>query len=129
MGDVFRLYIPGWPVCRATLALGAYLGLVFAWSVMACVTPAQALAAVEGRGWALPDDVKRLAPKGFGHRVMVAARSGLVSRRQSAGAALQSRRAFQASEAWPTASQWQELDLRGAAGRPPMIRRRRCYPR
>ncbi len=47
----------------------------------------QALAAVEGRSWALPDDVKRLAPKVFGHRVMVAARSGLVSRRQSAGAA------------------------------------------
>ena len=47
----------------------------------------QALAAVEGRGWALPDDVKRLAPKVFGHRVMVAARSGLVSRRQSAGSA------------------------------------------
>lgn len=47
----------------------------------------QALAAVEGRTWALPDDVKRLAPKVFGHRVVVAARSGLVSRRQSAGSA------------------------------------------
>ncbi len=47
----------------------------------------QALAAMEGRAWALPDDVKVLAPKVLGHRVMAAARAGLVSRRQNAGAA------------------------------------------
>ncbi|MCU1325437.1 MAG: putative ATPase, 3 [Bryobacterales bacterium] len=47
----------------------------------------QALAAVQGRDWALPDDVKVLAPKVLGHRVMPAARSGLTSRRSSHGAA------------------------------------------
>jgi len=47
----------------------------------------QALAALEGRGWALPDDVKVLAPKVFGHRVMPAASSGMVSRRRGASAA------------------------------------------
>lgn len=48
MGDVFRLYIPSWAVCRAALALGPYLGLVFVWSFMVCVTPAQALISTTG---------------------------------------------------------------------------------
>ena len=37
----------------------------------------QANALVEGRAYALPDDVKVLAPKVLGHRVMPAARSSL----------------------------------------------------
>jgi MoxR-like ATPase len=39
---------------------------------------AQASAMVEGRAWAIPDDVKRLAAKVLGHRVMLA-RPGLSS--------------------------------------------------
>ncbi len=48
----------------------------------------QANAMVEGRGYALPDDVKVLAPKVLGHRVVMAARSSLAMRRdtQTAGA-------------------------------------------
>jgi len=47
----------------------------------------QAHAVVEGRAFALPDDVKALAPKVFGHRVVPASRGTLVSRRNSNGAA------------------------------------------
>jgi MoxR-like ATPase len=44
----------------------------------------QAWAVVEGRAFALPDDVKALAPRVFGHRVAPAARSALASRRNAA---------------------------------------------
>ncbi|HEX4278625.1 MAG TPA: MoxR family ATPase [Bryobacteraceae bacterium] len=47
----------------------------------------QANALVEGRGYALPDDVKVLAPKVLGHRVTPAAKSSLAARRDSRGAA------------------------------------------
>jgi MoxR-like ATPase len=47
----------------------------------------QAHAVVDGRTFALPDDVKALAPKVFGHRVVPATRSALASRRNSNGAA------------------------------------------
>jgi MoxR-like ATPase len=46
----------------------------------------QANALVEGRSYALPDDVKVLAPKVLGHRVMVAARTTLALRRNANGA-------------------------------------------
>jgi len=42
---------------------------------------AQAIAVIEGRGYVLPDDVKALAPKVFGHRVTPAARNALAMRR------------------------------------------------
>jgi MoxR-like ATPase len=41
----------------------------------------QAHAAVDGRAYALPDDVKALAPRVFGHRVVPSTRSALASRR------------------------------------------------
>jgi len=47
----------------------------------------QAQALLEGRGWAIPDDVKVLAPKVLGHRVMPAARASLTLRRAGANAA------------------------------------------
>ncbi len=47
----------------------------------------QANALIEGRGYALPDDVKLLAPKVLGHRVMPSARSSLVTRKDANGAA------------------------------------------
>jgi len=47
----------------------------------------QANALVEGRAYALPDDVKVLAPKVLGHRVIPAARSSLAARRDANGAA------------------------------------------
>jgi MoxR-like ATPase len=47
----------------------------------------QAHALLEGRAYALPDDVKALAPKVFGHRVVPAARSALTSRRNGGSAA------------------------------------------
>jgi MoxR-like ATPase len=47
----------------------------------------QAHAVVEGRGFALPDDVKALAPKVFGHRVVPATRSALAARRNANSAA------------------------------------------
>ncbi len=47
---------------------------------------AQANALIEGRGYALPDDVKLLAPKVLGHRVAPSARSSLAARRDSRGA-------------------------------------------
>ena len=47
----------------------------------------QAHALVEGRAYALPDDVKTLAPKVFGHRVAPASRSALASRRNGSSAA------------------------------------------
>jgi MoxR-like ATPase len=47
----------------------------------------QAQALVQGRGYALPDDVKLLAPKVLGHRVMPAAKTSLTLRRNASGAA------------------------------------------
>ncbi|MES1262673.1 MAG: MoxR family ATPase [Acidobacteriota bacterium] len=47
----------------------------------------QAYAVVEGRGFAVPDDAKALAPKVFGHRVVPAARQALAARRNGASAA------------------------------------------
>ena len=47
----------------------------------------QAYAAVEARAYVLPDDVKTLAPKVLGHRVMPAARSTMVLRRNANSAA------------------------------------------
>ena len=44
----------------------------------------QANAVLEGRGYALPDDVKLLAPKVLGHRVLPAARTSLALRRNAA---------------------------------------------
>jgi MoxR-like ATPase len=45
----------------------------------------QALALVEGREYAIPDDVKRLAAPVFGHRVMVNTRTALAQRRSDLG--------------------------------------------
>jgi MoxR-like ATPase len=45
----------------------------------------QAHALIEGRGWAIPDDVKALAPKVLGHRVMPAARSSMALRKNGNG--------------------------------------------
>jgi MoxR-like ATPase len=44
----------------------------------------QAMALLEGRAYVLPDDVKTLAPKVFGHRVVPAARTALAARRNGA---------------------------------------------
>jgi MoxR-like ATPase len=48
----------------------------------------QANALLDGRAYALPDDVKLLAPKVLGHRVMPATKSSLALRRNSSGAAV-----------------------------------------
>ena len=45
----------------------------------------QALALVEGRDYAIPDDVKRLAAPVFAHRVVINTRTTLVQRRAEAG--------------------------------------------
>jgi MoxR-like ATPase len=45
----------------------------------------QALALVEGREYAIPDDVKRLAGPIFSHRVVIDPRTTLVQRRADAG--------------------------------------------
>jgi MoxR-like ATPase len=45
----------------------------------------QALALVEGREYAIPDDVKRLATPVFGHRVVVNTRTALAQRRSDLG--------------------------------------------
>jgi MoxR-like ATPase len=45
----------------------------------------QALALLEGRDYAVPDDVKRLAVPVFAHRVVVNTRTTLVERRAEAG--------------------------------------------
>ena len=45
----------------------------------------QALALVEGRDYAVPDDVKRLAVPVFAHRVVVNTRTALIQRRTDAG--------------------------------------------
>src|SRR5579862_3285677 len=45
----------------------------------------QALALIEGRDYAIPDDVKRLAAPLFGHRVVVNTRTTLAQRRAEAG--------------------------------------------
>jgi len=47
----------------------------------------QANAVLECRGYALPDDVKVLAPKVLGHRIVPAARASLALRRDANGAA------------------------------------------
>ena len=44
----------------------------------------QALAAVEGRDYAIPDDVKRLVVPVFAHRVTLPARGGLAQRHADA---------------------------------------------
>jgi MoxR-like ATPase len=46
---------------------------------------AQALALVEGREFAIPDDIKRLAGPVFAHRVVVNARAALAQRRGDLG--------------------------------------------
>ncbi len=46
---------------------------------------AQALALIEGRDFAVPDDVKRLAAPLFAHRVVINTRTTLVQRRAEAG--------------------------------------------
>jgi MoxR-like ATPase len=46
---------------------------------------AQALALVEGRDYAIPDDIKRLAGPVFAHRVVVNARAALAQRRGDLG--------------------------------------------
>ena len=55
--------------------------------VLALYRAVQAHALVDGRTWALPDDVKILAPKVLGHRVMPAVRSSLSARRNPSDAA------------------------------------------
>ena len=45
----------------------------------------QALALIEGREYAIPDDVKRLAVPLFAHRVVINTRTVLVPRRADAG--------------------------------------------
>jgi MoxR-like ATPase len=45
----------------------------------------QALAMVEGRGYVIPDDVKRLAPVVCGHRVVVNARAALAPKHAELG--------------------------------------------
>jgi MoxR-like ATPase len=45
----------------------------------------QALALLEGRDYAIPDDVKRLAAPVFGHRVLVNTRTALAQRRSDLG--------------------------------------------
>jgi MoxR-like ATPase len=45
----------------------------------------QALALLEGRDYAIPDDVKRLASPLFAHRVVINTRTTLVQRRADAG--------------------------------------------
>ena len=45
----------------------------------------QALALVEGRDYAIPDDVKRLAVPLFAHRVVVNTRTTLAQRRGEVG--------------------------------------------
>jgi MoxR-like ATPase len=45
----------------------------------------QALALVEGREYAVPDDIKRLAAPIFAHRVVINTRTTLVERRADAG--------------------------------------------
>jgi MoxR-like ATPase len=46
---------------------------------------AQARALLEGRNYAIPDDVKRLAIAVFGHRVLVNSRAALSAARSHAG--------------------------------------------
>jgi len=45
----------------------------------------QSLAMLEGRDYAIPDDVKRLAVPIFGHRVVVNTRTALAQRRSDLG--------------------------------------------
>ena len=45
----------------------------------------QALSLLENRNYALPDDVKMLAPKVLGHRVLLSAKAGLAGRRGGLG--------------------------------------------
>jgi MoxR-like ATPase len=47
----------------------------------------QASALMQERAYVLPDDVKRLAPKVLGHRIVVSSRSSLATRRDGSGAA------------------------------------------
>lgn len=79
MGDVFRLYIPGWALCRAALALSAYSGFIAVLGVMFCVTPAQALISTTGHA--------RIASQSALNAMNVAKRSLAV---QSIGSAIAS---------------------------------------
>lgn len=77
MGDVFRVYIPGWPVCRAALILSVYLGFIAVLGIMVCVTPAQALVSTTGHA--------RIASQSAMNALNVAKRSLAV---QSIGSAI-----------------------------------------
>ncbi len=79
MGDVLRLYLPGWPVCRAALALSAYSGFIAVLGIMLCVTPAQALISTTGYA--------RIASQSAMNALSVAKRSLAV---QSIGSAIAS---------------------------------------
>lgn len=79
VGDVFRLYIPGWLVCRAALSLSAYLGFIVVLGIMLCVTPAQALVSTTGHA--------RIASQSAMNALNVAKRSLAV---QSIGSAIAS---------------------------------------
>jgi MoxR-like ATPase len=72
-------YIVG--LCRATrTATGAQLG-VSPRGTMALYRAAQALAAIRGRDFVLPDDVKTLAPYALAHRIVVDGQSRLRGRK------------------------------------------------
>ena len=79
MGDVLRLYIPGWPLCRAALSLSAYVGFIAVLGIMICVTPAQALVSTTGHA--------RIASQSAMNALNVAKRSLAV---QSIGSAIAS---------------------------------------
>lgn len=66
--------------CHESLALG-----VSPRGSQALFRAVQALALIEGRDYAIPDDVKRLAAPLFAHRVVVNARTTLVQKRAEAG--------------------------------------------
>jgi hypothetical protein len=79
VGDVLRLYIPGWPLCRAALSLSAYVGFIAVLVIMFCVTPAQALVSTTGHA--------RIASQSAMNALNVAKRSLAV---QSIGSAIAS---------------------------------------
>jgi MoxR-like ATPase len=68
-------------LCRATRAAnGAQLG-VSPRGTLALYHAAQALAAIRGRDYVLPDDVKTLAPYALSHRIVIDAQSRLRGRK------------------------------------------------
>jgi MoxR-like ATPase len=66
--------------CHESLALG-----VSPRGSQALYRAVQALALAEGREYAIPDDIKRLAAPIFAHRVVINTRTTLVERRADAG--------------------------------------------